>query len=231
MSSTTASISPVSSRGSERQRDDDGDDGASVEPSRKKIRKKALTIRKKELADAADTKRAEQLVKDKQKSQRSGDNEVQEHKKTCGAYNYTGCSYKARKCKFAHVYDLRAGTLYFQLLSAAAKVQKGLKVGQFYPTEFDDLRRRNVNSLTNQEKEALSKMPHLDVWRDAPSTTGKWSLKRKHAAEEQQVNIDMESEHQEPKLTQQERAACLREEAQATVNKRISEATNKAIQE
>jgi hypothetical protein len=134
MSSTTTSISPVSSRGSERQRDDDGSEGASVEP-RKKIQRKTLKKRKKEHADAADTKRAEQIVRDKLKSQRSGDNEVQEHKRTCGAYNYTGCSYTAKKCKFAHVYDLRAGTLYFQSLSAAAKVQKGLKVGQFYPTD------------------------------------------------------------------------------------------------
>jgi hypothetical protein len=68
-------------------------------------------------------------------------------------------------------------------------------------------------------------MPLLKPRKESTTATAGWTQSRKNAKETQQVDIDMESEPLEPKLTQQQREACLRQEAKAAVNRRISEAT------
>jgi hypothetical protein len=73
----------------------------------------------------------------------------------CGAYNYTGCYYEAGNCRFAHAYDLRAGNKYYESLQSSLKSQKGLRQAYNFPSEFGDLRNRNVNSLRRSSRAYL----------------------------------------------------------------------------
>ena len=117
-------------------------------------------------------------------------------KKTCGAYNHTGCGYTAEKCRFVHKYDLKAGQNYYKNVVSELQIQKGLKENCHYPEEFKDLRMRNVESLTNTEQETLAKMPHLDS-KKKPTTAKVEGPARKKKAKKA---IDGESELAKPQL-------------------------------
>jgi hypothetical protein len=84
-----------------------------------------------------------------------------------------------------------------------------LKSRSYYPSEFGDIRRRNLNPLTHAEKEDLKKMPTLDVWQDEQPAEG-WSRKRKLDLDEQQASISLEEEPQESKLAQHGKLSLVR---------------------
>ena len=115
-------------------------------------------------------------------------------KKTCGAYNHTGCGYNAVKCRFK--YDLKAGQNYYKNVVSEMQKQKGLKENCHYPEEFKDLRMRNLESLTTTELETLAKMPHLES-KKKPTTAKVEGPPRKKKAKKA---IDEESELAKPQL-------------------------------
>ena len=161
----------------------------------------------------------------------------------CGEYNYRGCSENRDKCRYAHKFSKWAGTLYYTSLSPSEQAIKGMKKNHWFPIEFQDLRLRNVNSLTESEQKALIRLPLLDTSM-APQGESK---RRKKATQEMQdginkemeaklVNleneanpIDEESEVTPPMPTKEEREAMIREEANEALLQRTLTLTTTAF--
>ena len=168
-----------------------------------------------------------------------------DNRQLCGAYNYRGCSESRSICSFAHKYSIWAGTLYYSTLDSSEQTIKGLKKNSWFPVEFQDLRLRNVNSLTEIEQLELIRLPLL-----SPSTTAPHgdSKRRKKATQAMQDGIhkelevklvdmenaanptdDAESEVTRPVPTKQEREATLREQAHEKMVGRMLAATEIAM--
>jgi hypothetical protein len=167
-----------------------------------------------------------------------------DNRQLCGAYNYRGCSESRSICSFAHKYSIWAGTLYYSTLDSSEQTIKGLKKNSWFPVEFQDLRLRNVNSLTEIEQLELIRLPLL-----SPSTAPQGDSKRRKKAtqaiqndinKELEVKLvdmqdaanpinDAELEITQPKPTKQEREATYREEARKLMVGRMLAATEVAF--
>ena len=225
MSSTaTSPTSTASSHGSDRQQNGE------PEAKRQRIQQKSQAQKKRDRERATDKTRADNLLRNKRKEQHRGDYEVQPQRQPCGAYNLTGCMNSAQYCKYDHIYDQQAGSYFYQSMSGSAKTQKGLRKGSNYPSEFDDLRNRNPNSLSQAEKEQVMGMSNLDAWHADQPMAG-WSRNRKIGVSVQQASITMEAEDERPRLTQHEREEQLRDEMRQAVNAGIIQATHRMLQE
>ena len=170
------------------------------------------------------------------KRQKTGNGKHKLPRKICGAYNHTGC--KVADCRFVHQYDLRAGANYYGKINPKLQQQKGLILDSQYPREFNDLRMRNKESLTNTELTQLAKMPPLAS--KVKPTTAKVADSRKkvgpkvstHESElAQPVGIDEKSEPAKPKLTREEREASIRAERKEYVDEHMLKAFLKASAE
>ena len=80
-----------------------------------------------------------------------------------------------------------------------------------------------MNSLTTNEREIVKGLPSLDAKSEDTAPTTSDFKKRKRAKEEKKL------EHKEPELSQQQREARLRKEAQNLVDLRIMEATTRGL--
>jgi len=170
------------------------------------------------------------------KRQKTGNDKHKVPKKICGSYNHTGC--KVADCRFVHQYDRWAGANYYFKINSNLQQQKGLIIGSQYPQEFEDLRMRNKDSLTNTELMQLAKMPPLAS--KGKPTTAKVAETRKKVGPKvsthesklaQPVGIDEKSEPAKPKLTREEREASIRAERKEYVDEHLLKAFRKATEE